>query len=214
MLVEVEEGSIMIEEIERPSEGSEVGPTSIDVTDEQVSIGPTSIDVTDEQASMVEIPPIEQEEKEKVQEQNKQIERVQQQSKISKRKQKKRVTSHLSNISKQVEKQGNQINRLAIMIQSLQKQKQNKPTVDARIDRSQSQSIKQIKFQINQLQRQITGIQADVLKIRINSVTERRQGTSTRVRKRAPSSSIKPRSKKTKLYGSIQSGKPKRTAKK
>jgi prefoldin subunit 5 len=91
------------------------------------------------------------------------------------------VTSHLSNISKQVEKQGNQINRLAIMIQSLQKQKQNKPTVDARIDRSQSQSIKQIKFQINQLQRQITGIQADVLKLRINSVTERRQGTSTRV---------------------------------
>jgi hypothetical protein len=124
------------------------------------------------------------------------------------------VTSHLSNISKQVEKQGNQINRLAIMIQSLQKQKQNKPTVDARIDRSQSQSIKQIKFQINQLQRQITGIQADVLKLRINSVTERRQGTSTRVRKRAPSSSIKPRSKKTKLYRSIQSGKPKRTAKK
>jgi hypothetical protein len=76
----------------------DVGPTSIDVTDEQVSIGPNSIDVTDEQASIVETPPIEEE----VQEQNKQIEEVQVESKISKRKQKKRITFLFINISKQV----------------------------------------------------------------------------------------------------------------
>jgi hypothetical protein len=142
------------------------------------------------------------------------IHQAQEESKISKRKQKKRITSYLSNVSNQVEKQGNQINRLTMIIQSLQKQKQKKPTINTRTDRSQSLSIKQIKSQINQLQRQISGIQADVLKIRINTVTERRQGASTRVRKQAPSSSIKPRSKKTKSYRSIQSGKQRRTARK
>jgi hypothetical protein len=211
---EGEEGSIMTEEIDRPLGEGELGPTSIDVKDEPVSIGPTSIDVTDEQALIVETPPIEQEEKVEMQEQNKQIEQAQEESKVIKREQKKRVTSHLSNISKQVEKQGNQINRLAIMIQSLQKQKQNKPTVDASIDRSQSLSIKQIKSQINQLQRQITGIHADVLKIRINSVTRRRQGKSSRVGKRASSTIVKPGPKKTKSYRSIQSGKPSRTVRK
>jgi hypothetical protein len=214
MLEEVEEGSIVTEEIEKPLEENKVGPTSIDVTDEPVSIGPTSIDVTDEQASIVETPLAEQQEKEEVQEQNMKIEQAQEESKISKRKQKKRITSYLSNVSNQVEKQGNQINRLTIIIQSLQKQKQKKPTINTRIDRSQSLSIKQIKSQINQLQRQISGIQADVVKIRINTVTESRQGTSTRVRKRAPSSSIKPRSKKTKSYRSIQSGKQRRIARK
>jgi hypothetical protein len=44
MLEEGEEGSVMTEEIDRPLEESEVGPTPIDVTDEPVSIGPTSID--------------------------------------------------------------------------------------------------------------------------------------------------------------------------
>ena len=80
-----EEESIMTEEIDSPLGESEVGPTSIDVTDEPVSIGPTSIDVTDEQTSIVEMPPTEEE---KVQEQNKQIEQIQEEFKISKRKQK------------------------------------------------------------------------------------------------------------------------------
>ena len=117
------------------------------MTDEQVSIGPTSIDVTDEEASMEEIPPADQQE-EKVQEQNKQIEQAQEEFKISIRKQKRRITSHLSNVSKQIEKQGNQINKMALMIQSLQKQKQTKPTVDAGINKSQVQSIKQIQFKL------------------------------------------------------------------
>ena len=108
--------------MDEPSEEIEVGPTSIDVTDERISIGPTSIDVTDEQPSTVEAPSAEQQEE--LQEQNKQIEQSQEKSRISKNKQKRRITSYLSNISKQVEKQGNQINKVTMMIQSLQKQKQ------------------------------------------------------------------------------------------
>ena len=79
------------------------------------------------------------------------------------------MTSYLSNISKQVEKQGNQINKIALMIQSLVKQKQTQPTTDSGIDKLQFQSIKQIKSQVNQLQRQVTRIQDDVRRIRTTS---------------------------------------------
>ena len=108
MAEEGEEGTIVTEQMDKPLEESELGPTSIDVTDKQPSV--------------VEIPPEEQQEE--VQEQNKQVERAQEESKISKNKQKRRITSYLSNISKQVEKQGNQINNVTTMIQSIQKQKQ------------------------------------------------------------------------------------------
>ena len=108
MSEEEEERSQITEEIDNPLEENEIGPTSIDVTDERVSIGPTSIDVTDEQPSIVETPSAEQQQE--VQELNKQIDQAQEKSNISKRKQKRRMTSYLSNISKQVEKQGNQIN--------------------------------------------------------------------------------------------------------
>ena len=47
MRKEGEEGIIITEKMDEPSEEIEVGPTSIDVTDEGISIGPTSIDVTD-----------------------------------------------------------------------------------------------------------------------------------------------------------------------
>ena len=151
MLGEEEGVSIMTVGIDRPLEEIDVGPTSIDVTDDRVSIGPTSIDVTDEQASILETPPAEQQ-KEKVQEQNKQIEQAQEESKISKRKQKRRITSYLSNIAMQVEKQGNQINKLKLLIQSLQKQ--TKPTVNIAMDQSQLQSIKQIKSQRLSLDRE------------------------------------------------------------
>ena len=57
MTEEGEEGIIVTEQMDKPLEESEVGPTSIDVTDERISIGPTSIDVTDEQPSTVETPP-------------------------------------------------------------------------------------------------------------------------------------------------------------
>ena len=74
---------IMTEDMSRSLEEREVGPTSIDVTDDQISIGPTSIDVTDEQALILETPPPEQQE-EKVQEQNKLLEQAQEGSKLAK----------------------------------------------------------------------------------------------------------------------------------
>ena len=52
MSEEGEEGSIITEDMSKPLVESEIGPTSLDVTDDRVSIGPTSIDVTDEQASL------------------------------------------------------------------------------------------------------------------------------------------------------------------
>ena len=60
MSEEEEEQYQITEEIDNPLEENEIGPTSIDVTDERVSIGPTSIDVTDEQPSIVETPSAEQ----------------------------------------------------------------------------------------------------------------------------------------------------------
>jgi myosin heavy subunit len=198
-----EEEFIMTKEIDSPLGESEVGPTSIDVTDEPVSIGPTSIDVTDEQTSIVEMPPTEEE---KVQEQNKQIEQIQEEFKISKRKQKRRITSYLSNISKQVEKQGNQINKMTLMIQSLQKQKQKqtKSTVNSGIGHSQSQSIKQIQSQISQLQKQVTRIQKDIQRIR--TIPTRRR-TNTRLRKPSSTTGIKPKSKKGKSLKNIRARK-------
>jgi len=78
--------------------------------------------VTDKQISIGEAPSIVPQE-EKLQEQNIGIEQVQMQEKptIIKGKPKRRIT-YLSNISKQVEKNGNQINKISMMIQSLIKQ--------------------------------------------------------------------------------------------
>jgi hypothetical protein len=192
MLEEVEEGSLMTEETDNPLEENELGPTSIDVTDQRISIGPTSIDVT-EQASIVKTSPAEQQE-EKVQEQNKQIEQAQEESKIIKRKQKRRMTSHLSNILRQVEKHGNQLNKMALMIQSLQKQKRTTPTVDTGIGKLQSQSTKQIQSQISHLQKQVTQIQKDIQRL----ITVPTKRTNTRLRKLSSTIGIKPRSKKSK----------------
>jgi hypothetical protein len=176
MLEEAEEGSIMTEEMDKPLEESEVGPTSIDVTDGQ--------------PSTIETPPAEQQEE--VQEQNKQIEQVQEESKISKRKQKRRITSYLSNISKQVGKQGNQINKMTSMIQSLLRQKQSKPTAGVKEGQSQLQSVKQVQSQISQLQKQVALILKDIHRIRTAP------DTKTRTRKRPFAISIMPKSKKSK----------------
>jgi hypothetical protein len=106
------EKSLTTGEMERPFEEKEVVSTSIDMTDKQISIGEVPFAVLQE-----EIP-----QEGKPQE----MEQAQEKPRISRRKQKRRITSYLSSISKQVEKQGNQINKLTIMIQSLQKQKQTK----------------------------------------------------------------------------------------
>lgn len=192
MSEEREEAPIMTEEMDKPLEEREVGHTSIGVTDEQLSIA--------------EAPPAE-EQGEKVQGQNKQIERAQEGSKISKSKQRRRISSYLSNLSKQVEKQGNQINKVTMMIQSLQRQKQTKSTTGT--GQSQLQSTKQIKSQVNQLQKQVTRIQDDVRRIRSASIRGTEARTKTKFKKRASSPGVKPRPKKIK---SLRSGKQKRTA--
>ncbi|MGH9994686.1 MAG: hypothetical protein ACRD4J_05550 [Nitrososphaeraceae archaeon] len=174
MLEERDEGfTLTAEMVEQPGERED---------------GPTSIDVTDEQPGTIEAPPAEYE----VQEQNKQIEQVQEESIISKRKQKRRITSYLSNISKQVGKQGNQINKMTSMIQSLQRQKASKPTAGVGVGQSQLQSVKQVQSQISQLQKQEALIQKDTHRIRTAP------GTKARTRKRPFAIRIMPKSKKSK----------------
>src|SRR5687768_13498710 len=144
-----EEGLIMMEEREKPLEETGVGPTSLDVTDEQISIGEV---------------PLSELQEEKVQEQNKEVEQAQEEARISKRKQKRRITSYLSNISKQVDRQGHQINKLTMTIQSLQKQ--TKSTTGTGVVQSQFQSTKQISSQLRLLQKQVARIQNDIQRIR------------------------------------------------
>ena len=90
------------------------------------------------------------------------------------------------------------------MIQSLQKQKQKqtKSTTGVAADKSQLQSINQIKSQINQLQKQVARIQNDLQKIRRSPVAGTR--TKTMFGNRTTSSAIKPRSKKSKLLRALK----------
>ena len=177
MSEETEEGPTTIEKIDAQSEEREEGPTTIDMANKQISIEETPIVV-----------PLE----EKLQKQNREIEQVQEESKISKKAQKRRITSYLSNISKQIGKNGNQINKITMMIQSLNKQKQTKSITDVgRVNQSQSQSIKQIQSQVSQLRKQVTRIQKDIQ--RIGTVPR----TKAKIRKAssATAANIEPRSK-------------------
>ena len=198
MWEEREERSIMnyeVDETNKPLEESEIGPTSIDVTDERISIGPTSLDVRDQlNLPEEEIPSIEPQQEEP-QEEKRRIEQVPLGPRTSRGKQKRRrITSYLSQILKQVEKQGNQINKLTIVVQSLQKQKQPKSIPAVRVDGSQIQSVKQIKTQMGQLQKQVARIQKDIQKIRTVSNTRSRISTKSKSK-----STVKARSKKGKL---------------
>jgi hypothetical protein len=181
-----EEGLIMMEEMDKPLEETGVGPTSLDVTDEQISIGEV---------------PLSELQEEKVQEQNKEVEQAQEEARISKRKQKRRITSYLSNISKQVERQGHQINKLTMTIQSLQKQ--TKSTTSTGVVQSQFQSTKQIRSQLRLLQKQVARIQNDIQRIRSASMT-RTKSKSRKLSSSATASKVKPRSKKSRSAKSIK----------
>jgi hypothetical protein len=181
-----EEGLIMMEEMDKPLEETGVGPTSLDVTDEQISIGEV---------------PLSELQEEKVQEQNKEVEQAQEEARISKRKQKRRITSYLSNISKQVERQGHQINKLTMTIQSLQKQ--TKLTTGTGVVQSQFQSTKQIRSQLSLLQKQVARIQNDIQRIRSASMT-RTKSKSRKLSSSATASKVKPRSKKSRSAKSIK----------
>jgi hypothetical protein len=179
MLEERDEGFTLTGEIVEQPQEKEEGPTSIDVTDRQISIGEVQAIVPQE---------------ERLQEQV----QVQQEPKISKRKQKRRTTSYLSNISKQIEKNGNQVNKITMMVQLIQKQKQIKSTKGgAEVSQLPLQLIKQVQVQISQLQKQVTRIQNDIQRTRIKPAIV--TSTKTKSRNRAFSTAnIKPRSKKSK----------------
>jgi hypothetical protein len=119
--------------------------------------------------------PQEQElQEEELQEQNMENEASQEKTRIRKKRQKRRrAITYLTQISKQVEKNGNQIDRITTFIQSLQKQKQS--IISAGMGRqSQSQSIKQIKSQLGQLQKQVSLIQKDIQELRASSAGKAR----------------------------------------
>ena len=173
---------IMTDGIDRSFEESEGGSTSIDVTANQNLIGEVS-----------------HAEPQEVLEQNRALAHLHEEPTISRRKQKKRITSYLSNISKQVEKHGNQINKMTLVIQSLQKQKQTKSAAGEGIDQIQFKSIKQIKSQISQLQKQVSRIQNDIGRIRTASMTRTRAKTKFRKQALSAIAAVKSRSKRSKL---------------
>lgn len=195
---EGEERSIMneeMDEMDKPLEESNIGPTSIDVTEERISIGPTSLDARDQLDLAEEETPSIEPQQEKPQEEKRRTEQVQLEPRTSKGKQKRRrITSYLSQILKQVEKQGNQINKLTIVVQSLQRQKQTKSISAAGVEGLQIRSVQQIKTQISQLQKQMARIQKDIQRIR--TVSRTRSRTSLKSKSR---STVKARSKKGKL---------------
>ena len=173
----------------------------IDRSFEEREGGPTSIDVTANQNSIEEVSHVEPQE---VLEQNRALAQSHEEPSNRRRKQRRRITSYLSNISKQVEKHGNQINKMTLVIQSLQKQKQTKSAAGEGIDQIQFKSIKQIKSQISQLQKQVSRIRNDIRRIRTASMTRTR--TRTKFRKQAPSTiaTVKSRSKRNKLIKSTK----------
>ena len=110
-----------------------------------------------------------------LQEQNKEIGESQEKSDVSKKRQKRRrAVSYLSHISKQIEKNGNQIDKITTLIQSLQKQRQTNIATGRGLGQSQSQSIKQINSQLGQLQKQVSRVQKDVQKLRTASAKKTR----------------------------------------
>jgi hypothetical protein len=145
---------------------------------------------------------------ENLQEQNKEIEESQEKSLISKKRQKRRrAITYLLHISKQVEKNGNQIDRITTLIQSLQKQRQSTIAAGLGLRQSQLQSIKQIKSQLGQLQKQVSRVENDVQKLRTASTIK------TRFRKlsSATTTIVKPKSRMSKKNKAIASTRRRRT---
>jgi hypothetical protein len=125
---------------------------------------------------------------EKLQEQNREIERAHEESSFRKKKQRRRTTTYLSQILKQAEKNGGEINKIRPSIESLQKQQRLAAV-------GQSLSIKQIQSRFSQLQKQVTRIQKDIQRIRTGPATK------TKIRKLA---TRKPKSKKSKSITSTK----------
>jgi len=188
--------SLQLEEKENePSTTLEMSTELAERKEEPVAAeeGNDAAEITETQISTAEVPFKESQQPErKMQEQNREMEQARGGvSGMSKKTQKRRITSYLSNISKHVEKNGNQINKITLMLQSLQKQGRSKPATGAIAGKGQSQSIKQIESQVSQLLKQVTKVQKDIERIRTASAAK------TKSRK-SPSSWVKPRFKKNK----------------
>lgn len=141
---------------------------------------------------------------ENLQEEDKETEESQEKTRIIKRRQKRRrAITYLSHISKQVAKNGNQIDRITTFIQSLQKQRQSTIAEGLGLRQSQSQLIKEIKSQLGHLQKQVSLVQKDIQKLRTASARK------TRFRKLNPSTSatttVKPKSRMSKKSKAIAS---------
>jgi uncharacterized membrane protein YdfJ with MMPL/SSD domain len=165
---------------------------------------PTSPSLTENQIFVDETPTIAPQE-ENLQEQNKIIEESQEKSRISKKRQKrKRAITYLSHISKQIEKNGNQIHRITTLIESLQKQRQTIFTAGRGLGQSQSQSIKQIESQLSQLQKQVSRVQKDIQKLRTAAAAKsglrKLDSTTTAI-----TTSVKPKSRRSKKNKAIAS---------
>jgi chromosome segregation ATPase len=165
---------------------------------------PTSPSLTENQIFVEETPTIAPQE-ENLQEQNKIIEESQEKSRISKKRQKRRrAITYLSHISKQIEKNGNQIHRITTLIESLQKQRQTIFTAGRGLGQSQSQSIKQIESQLSQLQKQVSRVQKDIQKLRTAAAAKsglrKLNSTTTAITTR-----VKPKSRRSKKNKAIAS---------
>lgn len=163
---------------------------------------PTSPSLTENQIFVEETHVIAPQE-ENLQEQNKIIVESQEKSRISKKRQKRRrAITYLSHISKQVEKNGNQIDRITTLIESLQKQRQTIFTAGRGLGQSQSQSIKQIKSQLSHLQKQVSRVQKDLQKLRTAAAAKsgfRKLNSTTTI------TNVKPKSRMSKKNKAIAS---------
>lgn len=163
---------------------------------------PTSPSLTENQIFVEETHAIAPQE-ENLQEQNKIIVESQEKSRISKKRQKRRrAITYLSHISKQVEKNGNQIDRIITLIESLQKQRQTIFTAGRGLGQSQSQSIKQIKSQLSHLQKQVSRVQKDLQKLRTAAAAKsgfRKLNSTTTI------TTVKPKSRMRKKNKAIAS---------
>lgn len=162
---------------------------------------PTSPSLTENQIFVEETHAIAPQE-ENLQEHYKIIVESQEKSRISKKRQKRRrAITYLSHISKQVEKNGNQIDKTITLIESLQKQRQTIFTAGRGLGQSQSQSIKQIKSQLSHLQKQVSRVQKDLQKLRTAAAAKSgfRKLNSTTI------TTVKPKSRMSKKNKAIAS---------
>jgi hypothetical protein len=180
------------------AEEREEESTSPAVTEDQIFVEETPATVSQEQNFQ----------EENLQEQNKKIEESHGKNRTNAKKQKRRRTiTFLSQISKQVEKNGNQIGRITTIIQSLHKRRQTTIAPRLGLGQSQLQAIKQVKSQLGQLQKQVSLLQKDIQKLRTASTRKtgfKKLSSSTSTTTVKPKSRMNKKNKKNKAIASTK----------